>query len=438
MKHFTFWTKLLAIPALVSIMFFAVSNPVNAQYCTPSLICNGPPPPPGQPSSDYPIHDFVTTGAISNINHTASGCSSGSYGDFTGSYTLEVDQGSPFNIDVKSDGNNMGFTIWIDWNQDNDFNDPNEKVWNSGSTGTQFNGTVNVPSTASPDTTRMRVMGKSTGVPTNPCDNSGDFGETHDYKLVVTSNSLTVNPVASNDTVCSGDSVTLSAQASGGSGNYTYSWSSNPAGFSSTKANPAAMVSNTTTFIVNVDDGTNTATDSVPVFASKPDINLGPDTFINIFDHKSITLSVDSGYADYTWSTGDTTHSVTVDTSTHGLGSYDIWVTAQDSLGCMATDSITVTFLMNSIHEHTNKGKIQIYPNPNKGIFKLKIRRIPDRKVILYIYNFEGRKIICEKIEREFENVYTETFDLSTQPQGVYLIKLIGDHTQKMKQMIIQ
>ncbi|MDZ7608269.1 MAG: hypothetical protein U5K79_22415 [Cyclobacteriaceae bacterium] len=57
--------------------------------------------------------------------------------------------------------------------------------------------------------------------------------------------------------VCNGTTVTLgnSPTAVGGDGNYTYSWTSIPAGFISSTSNPAATATATTTFQVTVSDG---------------------------------------------------------------------------------------------------------------------------------------------------------------------------------------
>ena len=71
----------------------------------------------------------------------------------------------------------------------------------------------------------------------------------------VTGACLSGSPTATPNPVCSGQITQLNANASGGSGNYTYSWSSNPAGFSSTLANPTVSPTVTTTYSVIINDG---------------------------------------------------------------------------------------------------------------------------------------------------------------------------------------
>ncbi|RUA25904.1 MAG: hypothetical protein DSY76_06290, partial [Bacteroidetes bacterium] len=74
---------------------------------------------------------------------------------------------------------------------------------------------------------------------------------------------ITVSPVATPSSVCLGDTASLMAQGSGGSGTLTYSWTSNPIGFTASGENIDAVPSVDTWYIVQATDGANTATDSV-------------------------------------------------------------------------------------------------------------------------------------------------------------------------------
>lgn len=65
--------------------------------------------------------------------------------------------------------------------------------------------------------------------------------------------------------VCQNQNSQLSANATGGSGSYTYSWTSNPPGFTSNIANPIVSPTETTEYTVEVSDGTTTNDESVIV-----------------------------------------------------------------------------------------------------------------------------------------------------------------------------
>ena len=78
--------------------------------------------------------------------------------------------------------------------------------------------------------------------------------------------SLIVIASVDKDTICAGTTVQLQASAVGGSGTYTYSWSSNPPGFTSESPIPPATPFYSTWYIVTVTDNiTNTGKDSVLV-----------------------------------------------------------------------------------------------------------------------------------------------------------------------------
>ncbi|MDX2002311.1 MAG: CUB domain-containing protein [Chitinophagales bacterium] len=72
--------------------------------------------------------------------------------------------------------------------------------------------------------------------------------------------------------ICSGENTLLTAVATGGSGNYTYSWSPSTGLNCTNCAAPLASPTTTTTYTVTANDGTNTATDQV-VVSVQPTVN---------------------------------------------------------------------------------------------------------------------------------------------------------------------
>ncbi len=90
---------------------------------------------------------------------------------------------------------------------------------------------------------------------------------------------LSVTAVAVPDLVCAGQTVQLEAAATGGSGNYTFQWSSNPPGFSSTLHNPVANPEVSTIYMVEVNDGSGSAGASASVTVQPAvEANAGYDT----------------------------------------------------------------------------------------------------------------------------------------------------------------
>ncbi len=81
--------------------------------------------------------------------------------------------------------------------------------------------------------------------------------------VTVAGGPLNLSVSADPEFICSGEETQLLALAGGGSGNYTYNWSSNPPGFSSDIADPIATPLETTKYYAEVSDGAEPLIDSV-------------------------------------------------------------------------------------------------------------------------------------------------------------------------------
>ncbi len=199
-----------------------------SQYCNPLYSS-------GCGFGDF-INNFSTTGGILNITNNGTGCSTGNYQYYSGQTVSQI-QGLSVNISVQSGPSwSQGFRIWVDWNQDGDFADVGEDVWNSGTSGTGvFTGTINVPMTATPGTTRMRVRCQYSGVPVDPC-NSITYGEAEDYDFQVIASTPCSPPptagtvVSSANPVCPSVTFNLSLSGSSTGSGLSYQWQSSSTG----------------------------------------------------------------------------------------------------------------------------------------------------------------------------------------------------------------
>jgi len=96
-------------------------------------------------------------------------------------------------------------------------------------------------------------------------DNGSSCEDTDEVTITIEGGPLGCFPSANPDVICRGESSQLNSMASGGSGTYTYLWTSNPGGFSSDISNPSVSPDVTTTYTVVVDDGFNVVTENVTV-----------------------------------------------------------------------------------------------------------------------------------------------------------------------------
>jgi hypothetical protein len=313
------------------------------------------------------------------------------YEDYTALSTL-VPAGDSFTITVQNITNIYPQDvcgIWVDWNQNEDFTDDGS-ITVSGSPGTgPYTATINVPDNAKNGMARMRIRVRRGG--TLSACGSSTTGEVEDYSVNVlgwvtasprwgsiqpgSSQDITFNfdaaslalgdyhanytihsndpdgdiivPVTmhvvnasvdittNKDTICYGGSTLLNTTVVGGSGNYTYSWTSDPTGFTSDQANPVVSPQVTTTYYVTVSDGNFVLQDQITITVlAIPVINLGQD--VSICAGFSAILDAGTGFSHYLWSTGQSTQSIEV--SQAG----DYWVEVTNSFGCSNRDTIAL------------------------------------------------------------------------------------------------
>lgn len=217
--------------------------------------------------------------------------------------------------------------------------------------------------------------------------------------------------VAQNE-ICQGDSTELSVLASGGSGNYTYSWSSDPIGLDTSGSEVTVAPGEETTYSVSVSDGIDTMVLTTVIEVVLPPLaDAGEDQYLCFGTPAVEICAADVTDVTYQWNgppgamgsgrcdslfagqwelivtnaqgcqSSDSIlieeldaltvelHPDTTVTITGGLAPYDtlyiengdtLQVAVTDANGCMATDQLVST----SIGEPSLSESIQVYPNP--------------------------------------------------------------------------
>ena len=244
---------------------------------------------------------------------------------------------------------------------------------------------------------------------------------------------LSVSAHAKPDTICAGESVLLTALASGGTSiNYTYNWNTTPVSTNdSVNVTPTANA----TYIVTVTSGANTATSSIAVVVHPlPIVNLGNDT--TICKNKTITLhaGTGTGYV-YNWSNGTTSSTLVVDsTFANGSGIAAISVTVTNSFGCISSDAINITFVTCSgIDEFGSNASIAMYPNPTGGMTNIAINGL-NSNAELTVFNLQGKAILNKTVT----NNTVTTLDLTYLPKGVYIVRVNNEKVNIISKLIIQ
>lgn len=131
----------------------------------------------------------VTVSGVTKFENINSGNSALSYGNFAAT-AATVAAGNTFLLRISLTTASLTYqqyiSAWVDWNQDGNFSDSNEKVIFENSTITSKTFTVTVPSGAFNGTTRLRIRSKNVneGEGVLPCS-SYIYGEAEDYSLVI-------------------------------------------------------------------------------------------------------------------------------------------------------------------------------------------------------------------------------------------------------------
>ena len=149
-----------------------VTTPSNTvTYCTSQ----------GNNSNDEYI-DRVQLGSINNLSGN-----NGGYADFT-SISTSLAKGSSNTITITPRWTGTvyreAYRVWIDYNQDGDFNDSGEQVYSrSRTTASSISGSFTVPTSALSGATRMRVSMKYNANPSS-CE-TFTYGEVEDYTVII-------------------------------------------------------------------------------------------------------------------------------------------------------------------------------------------------------------------------------------------------------------
>ncbi len=139
------------------------------------------------------IYNFeLNNGGTNLISNPNNGCN-GALSIFTGTHVGAVTAGSTYSLDINfqyttgSSYYSQWVTVWIDKNQDGDFEDSGEMIYQSTSSdGPTVTPSITIPANSLNGSTTLRVRtgSNSMGQVTDPCDYIA-LGETEDYGLTV-------------------------------------------------------------------------------------------------------------------------------------------------------------------------------------------------------------------------------------------------------------
>jgi len=242
--------------------------------------------------------------------------------------------------------------------------------------------------------------------------------------LLADSISLTLQ-MCPNMIICSSQTVQIYGIASGGTGNYNYSWSPTDWLSDPTISDPMASPDSTITYTLTVNDGIDSIIDSVKIVVfpcPTPEITAFPNDTVDVND--SILLSAGSGYLGYQWLDGstDSTYIATNSSGPNG-GEQVYWVKVFGASGCQGYDTIHVWFLpLTETIEFKSNDIVGIFPNPSKDKIKISFKNYSEN-IRIQILRINGREVF-DNFYNDFGHEHSFDIDISSLPGGIYLLKI--------------
>ncbi|MBN2756635.1 MAG: T9SS type A sorting domain-containing protein [Bacteroidales bacterium] len=164
--------------------------------------------------------------------------------------------------------------------------------------------------------------------------------------------------------ICKGEEVSLSADPSGGFGNFTYIWTSEPVGFSSNDKDIGVSPDQITKYIVTVSDGIESQTADIEIFVNVVELSeiRGASTICENSQNINYYVNYDSEKEYYWWIDGG---NITQENNLETI--YVDWYGANENasvnltetlidIGCSVTSRFPVNIVPNVIPEILRKG----------------------------------------------------------------------------------
>jgi len=239
-------------------------------------------------------------------------------------------------------------------------------------------------------------------------DQSSGCTGTSQVLVTITGGPLNVTVTADPNPLCVGHEVQLFALASGGTGNYTYTWSSIPPGFASSLQNPVASPLETTIYIASVYDGFATVGDSVtevviplPGIPAKPS---GPDSVnLEVTTTSQYTINSVVGTASYIWNLTpveagtitwtDTIAQLTWDQAFIGLAHIKVKTVNSCGESAWSPEKLTLVDRTTGIGSGNDERQVVVFPNPCSGVFKIKIESNSTESTEIQVFDYTGKMI---------------------------------------------
>lgn len=290
-------------------------------------------------------------------------------------------------------------------------------------------------------------------------DDNGCIAESDDVLINIEGAFLTVFPYAEPSQICYGLSTTISANASGGGGEYSYFWTSDPAGFESDQPEYTITpdVGTVKLFLTVTDQYLNTVTGMVEVVVNPlPVVNLIPDGVIPIGEDTIVvcvrdSVWLDAGYdtdpdgTSYFWESQNYLNRY-YNASTNGnwvdIQTFNVEVT-HGGTGCVDSGNLTIIFDFNECmigmpeEPEEQIQLVDIYPNPNDGNFTLKLNQ-ESNNLFVKVYDISGHLIFENHWFGNFSSGDKIELPILIESKGIYIVHIHNNKYSSVHKMFVR
>ena len=240
----------------------------------------------------------------------------------------------------------------------------------------------------------------------------------------------------------------LNVFPAGGTGNYSFSWTSVPAGFTSTQQNPVVSPLVATQYNVHVTDGSLFTDAFTNVAINEPaTAAAGTDTICPYVTTQVPYNGIASHYSAIFWTTSGTgTFSDATMLSGHYFpsiadktgGNITLTLTASAQSPC-TTPAVSTRHIHfdgpSGIADLQNGMKLVITPNPSTGVFTLRLDGQPVKEATAVITDMQGKKMLQQSCIFPSS---AEKIDMTGFPKGLYLVKVQTEKETTVQKLVIE
>lgn len=168
-------------------------------------------------------NDVINNVTFSTLNNTTACTAMPSFTDYSSTVAAPnaaIGATLPISVTVGAGGTEY-VAVWIDYNQNGNFETTEYTAIGSGS-GTAIINNIVIPASATPGLTKMRVRLTNTTIANTDACTAFVNGETEDYNINLVCNAPAFTTHPSSTTLCVGTDITLTAAATGSGINYQW------------------------------------------------------------------------------------------------------------------------------------------------------------------------------------------------------------------------